>query len=329
MNAVSLPVHPIFLASGNELRLRLRCPVCRQDLPGSSVRSQNSCSVCGFRIAHVDGIFRALAPDREQYFRRFIREYEMVRTKEGRGSQSSDYYLALPFHDLSGNNSWQWQIRARSFRHIVKRIFVRIEREHSRGADVLDIGAGNCWFSYRLAVRGHRPVGVDLADNTFDGLGGAHHYLSRLKTAFPCFQAEMDRLPFASSQFDCVIFNAAFHYSTNYERTLRECLRCLRRPGYVVIADSPFYSRAESGDQMVRAKHVEFQRKFGFPSDSIQSREFLTHQVLSELSQTFSFLWHVETPWYGVDWALRPLKARIRRKREPAKFHVVWAKVER
>jgi ubiquinone/menaquinone biosynthesis C-methylase UbiE len=324
MNSVLAPVNPV--PSAKQLHVCLQCPVCRTDIDDSA--SQSACSACGFTIAQVDGIYRALAPDREQYFRRFIREYELVRRNEGRGSATADYYLALPFQDLTGCNSWQWEIRACSFQHIVNRIFLRIEPEHPIGADVLDMGAGNGWLSYRLAARGHRPVALDLGDNTFDGLGAAENYFSQLKKRFPCFQSEMDRLPFASSQFDCVIFNAAFHYSTDYERTLRECLRCLRRPGYVVIADSPFYSCTESGDQMIREKHAEFQRKFGFLSNSIQSREFITRQILSELSQTFSFRWNVETPWYGVNWALRPIKARLRRKREPAKFHVAWARVE-
>lgn len=64
-------------------------------------------------------------------------------------------------------------------------------------------------------------------------------------------------------------------------------------------------------------------------SDSIPSREFLTRQVLSELAEKFCLRWRVETPWYGVNWALRPLKARLRRKREPARFHVVWARAEK
>lgn len=79
---------------------------------------------------------------------------------------------------------------------------------------------------------------------------------------------------------------------------------------------------------MVREKHSEFKRKFGFASDSIRSREFLTCPTLSELSEKLSLHWHVETPWYGINWALRPIKAWLRRKREPAKFHVVWARVE-
>jgi len=57
-------------------------------------------------MAEQNGIFRALAPERESHFRQFIREYEMVRAQEGRGSDSSNFYLELPFRDLTGRNSW-------------------------------------------------------------------------------------------------------------------------------------------------------------------------------------------------------------------------------
>jgi SAM-dependent methyltransferase len=276
----------------------------------------------------VNGIFRCLAPGRELYFRQFIREYGLVRTKEGRGSSSPEYYLELPFKDLTGRNGWQWRIRARTWRHMTTRLLPEVERCFPRHCDVLDVGAGNCWLSYRMALRGHRPVAVDLLDNNADGLGAARHYLPHLRQPFLRFQAEMDRLPFEPGQFDVVIFNASFHYSVDYERTLAEVLRCLRRPGHVIIADSPSYSRDENGRRMLEEKHAAFKQRFGFRSDSIQSHEYLTPEALHELEKKMGLQWSVLKPWYGVNWALRPAKARLLRRREPAKFHLLWAKVD-
>jgi len=272
-------------------------------------------------------ILCALTPDRELHFRKFIQEYEMVRANEGRGSSSADYYHALPFRDLTGHNVWQWKIRAQTFRHMEKHILPEVEQIHPRGCDLLDIGAGNCWLSFRLALRGHRPVAVDLLTNEADGLGAAKHYFRQLPRTFPRFQSEMDRLPFASEQFDVVIFNASFHYSIDYERTLAEALRCLRRPGHLIIADSPFYWHDESGCTMLEERRAAFQQRFGFRSDSIESREYLTPKVLDELARQLSLHWTVLKPWYGIGWALRPFKARLLRRREPAKFYLLWAKV--
>jgi SAM-dependent methyltransferase len=105
-----------------------------------------------------------------------------------------------------------------------------------------------------LAQLGHHPIAVDLQTNSFDGLGAAIHYQHSLPKLFPRFQAELDRLPFANGQFDCAIFNASFHYSENYDRTLAETIRCLRPGGTIVIADSPLYSREEVGLQLVEER---------------------------------------------------------------------------
>jgi SAM-dependent methyltransferase len=310
--------------------LELQCPVCVPPQHMSDLRGavQWVCPKCGFVVPEVGGIFRCLAQDRELYFRQFIREYELVRAQEGRGSSSPEYYLSLPFKDLTGRNRWQWEIRARTWRHMEEYVLPEIECSHPEGCDVLDIGAGNCWLSYRLALRGHRPVAVDLLENDADGLGAARHYLPSAPRPFLRFQAEMDRLPFGSEQFHVVIFNASFHYSVDYEKTLNEALRCVRRPGYVIIADSPFYSRDENGQKMLAEKRAEFERRFGFRSDSIQSREYLTPEVLNELADKLGLQWSIFKPWYGMNWALRPVKARFLHRREPARFYLLRAKVQ-
>ena len=256
-----------------------------------SATSFPPCSACGFVLRNEKGIWQMLSTERAERFRQFVREYECVRSQEGRGSLHPDFYLALPYQDLSGCNTWQWKIRARSFRYLEERILPELELSHSHGLDVLDIGAGNGWLSYRLALRGHRPVALDLLDNEMDGLGAASHYFPSLPEPFLRFRAEMDRLPFVARQFDLAIFNAAFHYSEDYERTLAETLRCSHRPGYFVILDSPFYYYAEAGQQMVKERRAAFEKKFGFRSDSVPSREYLTSEVLEKLARFGHFEW--------------------------------------
>src|SRR5579859_2772021 len=313
-----------------EPALRLQCVICSRILVKSGgLDSEWVCPQCGFELSTVKGIFRCLAPGRELHFEQFVREYELVRSKEGRGSAASDYYLALPFNDLSGYNTWQWGIRARTWRHLEKHLLRDIERSYPNGCNVLDIGAGNCWLSYRLALRGHHPVAADLLANDTDGLGAAKHYFNHLSRPFPRFQAEMDRLPFASEQFDVAVFNASFHYSVDYEATLREALRCLRRPGHIIIVDSPFYRRDESGRVMVQEKRDSFERQFGFRSDSIPSREYLTQAILDELAAKFSVQWKLQRPWYGWNWAFRFVLSRLLRRREPSKFFVIWTGVQK
>ncbi len=318
-------------SSVTEAGLRLQCPLCDHPLatfdPASTLTSPR-CSSCGFTLFNSNGIWHALAPARKEHFRQFIHEYQTVRSSEGRCSPGAHFYLALPYQDLTGRNAWQWKIRARSFDFLEQRILPQIQREYPRGFDFLDIGAGNGWMSYRLALRGHRPVAVDLLVNDEDGLGAARHYFYYLPKPFPRFQAEMDHLPFGPQQFDVVIFNASFHYSENYQRTLREASRCLRRPGHILIVDSPFYNRDDSGQRMVEQRRGDFQKRFGFRSDSVASREYLTPQVLEDLARSCSLTWRILTPWYGLSWALRPFKSWLWRRRESAKFYILWAVVK-
>ncbi len=72
-------------------------------------------------MLNEDGIWNALPTVRKAYFERFIREYRFVREAEGRGSRDPEYYLALPFQDLSGHNQQQWAIRSRTYDFLERR----------------------------------------------------------------------------------------------------------------------------------------------------------------------------------------------------------------
>jgi SAM-dependent methyltransferase len=182
---------------------------------------------------------------------------------------------------------------------------------------ILDLGAGNGWLANRLAQRGHLVAAIDLMTNSFDSLGAYIHY----EAPFIPIQADFDHLPFtdgsdasigdASTGFDLIIFNASFHYSTCYEKTLQETLRVLRPQGLVVLLDSPLYRDPASGEQMVREREACFTRQYGFPSNALSSQNYLTYERLESLAVQFSLDWRRYRPRYGLRWALRPWKARL------------------
>ena len=308
----------------------VRCPRCSArmgPLPLDGI--ELACPDCEVHIGRERGVWRALLPERVAYFARFVGDYQFIRAAEGRGSVSDEYYLALPDRDLSGRNRFQWAIRARTFRYIESNILPRLTRLDRPALRILDLGAGNGWMSYRLALRGHQPVAVDLMTNDQDGLEAAQHYAHRLPGLFPRFEAELENLPFADAQFDLAIFNASFHYSENYEKTMAETLRCLHSDGTVLIADSPWYSDEESGRRMLEERRALFIKRYGFPSDGMASLEYLTDQRLADLETRFGLMWQVHQPYYGLQWQMRPLLARIRRRRSPSHFRVFVAKPAR
>ena len=285
------------------------------------------CVHCGATTASADGIWFCLAPGRAEHLRRFVEEYEFIRSAEGRKGEHDDYYLALPYKDRSGRNVEQWKIRARTFDEVVRSIVKPLAGRLARPLRILDLGAGNGWMSYRLSVLGHSPVAVDILTNDQDGLGAGARFRSQIDPLFPRVQADLDRLPFPSSSFDLAIFNASFHYSENYELTLAEALRCTRPGGSTVIADTAWYADEASGTQMVEEKHRRFLNAYGFRSNSLASLEFLTPDRLERLAEAFHFEWKVIEPSYGVRWALRPLRARLARRRTPSRFRIYTAEV--
>lgn len=236
----------------------------------------------------------------------FLRAYAAIRSTEGRGSSDSAYYRALPYADLTGRNSAQWQIRARTFEYFRRHILPR------RPCDIADLGAGNCWLSCRLAGLAHRPVAIDIFGDPMDGLGAARHYPVR----FPVVEAEFDNLPFPSQSFDLAVFNSSFHYSADYVKTLTEVRRCVRPAGRVVILDTPIYQRKEHGEAMRRERAAD-------RSHALGSIEYLDLQMLRDLARELRLQWKTYRPWYGWNWHLRPLRARLARRRPPSRFWIL------
>jgi SAM-dependent methyltransferase len=300
--------------AGLDLDVKMRCPRC-----GAAIDGLN-CMLCGCRMRISRGIVHALPPERAAHYARFIEDYERIRTAEGRGSDNEEFYLSLPYKDVSGRNSGQWRIRARSYDYLIQHVLKRNPQD--AGRRILDIGAGNCWMSFRLALAGHHPFAVDLLANDRDGLGAAVHYQKRLPKLFPRFQAEITRLPFQSEQFDAIVFNASFHYSEEYAAALGEALRCVKKGGLAIISDTPWYGSEESGMQMVSERRAAFAHRYGTASDSIRSLEYLTDERLRSLAKELSLEWTIHSPRYGFKWAMRPVMAKLRRRREPSRFRI-------
>jgi SAM-dependent methyltransferase len=283
------------------------CPRCRGVLQKISEHELH-CASDQLNFQQVDGIWKFLLPERQSYYARFIADYETIRSLEGRQSQDPAYYRSLPFKDTSGKFSADWKIRAASSQ--------LLERMIAPGIHVIDLGAGNGWLSNRLSVLGCDVHAVDLLVNPQDGLGAWKYY----ENQFTPVQAEFSHLPFADKFASLVIFNASFHYSESYEETLEEALRVLGPAGKIIIMDSPVYHCAGSGEKMIAERKSSFLIQYGFASDSIKSKSYITHKQMDQLGQSLGIQWRHLRPFYGLRWALRPWLARFLGRREPAEF---------
>lgn len=283
------------------------CPRCKGELTFEAP-DQLRCQKEALTFRQMDGIWRFLLPERESYYSLFIEEYEKVRHFEGRFSADVAYYRALPFKDLSGRFSSDWKIRAKSFEVLSKLL--------QTPSKIIDLGAGNGWLSNRLTEFGHEVFAIDLLTNSEDGLGAWRYY----ETKFASLQAEFSFLPFSTAVADVLIFNASLHYAENYNQVLTEGLRVLKPDGVLIVMDSPIYHDGASGREMLAERKMQFQTRYGFSSDSLQSEGFLTYHRMEELGKSLGVYWKHIIPNYGWKWLLRPFWARLRGKREPAQF---------
>ncbi|MFW6097810.1 MAG: class I SAM-dependent methyltransferase, partial [Chloroflexota bacterium] len=124
-------------------------------------------------------------------------------------------------------------------------------------------------------------------------------------------------------QLDLVIFGGSIHYATSLEETLREALRVLRRDGKVVILDSPVYGHTRSGEQMVAELQQQLAREHSIDASVLPHENFLTPRRLSSLGAALGIRWRLKEPFYGWRWALAPWLARLRGRRQPARFYLI------
>jgi SAM-dependent methyltransferase len=260
-----------------------------------------------------------LDPSRARAFHAFVERYEFVREAEGRRLQDPKVLKALPYLGGSGARRREWAIRAKSFRTLIRDVVAPFERAARRSLRVLDLGSGVGWLAYRLARRGHDVAAVDLLVNDFDGLGVHRHY----DGAFLSVEAEFDRLPFGDAAFDVVVYNASFHYASDYAATLEESLRVLSPGGRIVVMDTPLYREASSGEAMVREREESFAARYGIEKHAVWTEGFLTYDRLEALGRSFSIRWELVEPWYGLRWWIKPWWAGLRGSREPARFKLM------
>ena len=288
------------------------CPICRGSLV-EIASGRLHCPADDVEYTRKDGIWRFLTSRNAAEADRFLDDYRRLRQDEGWGTEDHAYYRALPFHDTTGRHHEIWRIRAASY-GLLRRLTTG-DRQH-----IVDLGAGNCWLSWRLAEAGHAVDAVDVSDDPADGLGAA---LAYPKIRFGRVQASFDQVPFADRELDLAIFNGSLHYSADLGDTLAEAKRLIRPGGRLVIMDSPVYRHAKSGERMLKQRQQDWQEQYGSDFGASPSEGFLTRRRLHRLGRALDLEWRVYPLPLGWRWHLTPFVALALGRREPARFPLI------
>lgn len=284
------------------------CPRCSVALSSSL-----TCPHCATVFEKREGIYRFLLPERFAEIGPFLTQYRLVRAQDGYRSFTEDSYRNLPYIQAEGPQADVWRVRQQSYEHLV-----RLLDGHSRA--ILDLGAGNGWLSHRLTKLGHGLVAVDWLDDEDDGLGARRHY----PVQFTCVQADFDRLPFATRQFDAVIFNASLHYVADLAASLSKAHKLLKPNGQMFVMDSPTFHLDSSGQRMLNEHIQRLSADYGLREVLQPGIGFLTDQTMNELGKALGIAFRFYRSCGAPLWAMKRWLWGVRRRRETAAFGV-WA----
>lgn len=294
-----VPAPPAPTEDAEDREWRLLCPECGHSafLAGAFLY----CPSEGRRFARMGAILPLLSEKRRRELELFLDGYRRVRRAEGWGGDAR-YYRELPFADRSGRHRPIWRLRARSYRAVVA---VLRRAYGARRLRALELGAGNCWFSSRLARLGHFVLATDVSLDEDDGLSAFDRYREGVPPTLDRAQAHMEELPLAMAQFDLVVANGSIHYARDLRRVVRETHRVLRSGGMFCVLDSPTYRRRDAGETMIERRIEEHRRCYGVPPDpAIQSGYLLLSEFLL-LLELEGFRARVIQPFPGVERTLR------------------------
>jgi len=303
---------------------KLRCPEC--GAAAFSVGADVVCPTEARRVSGCDGVLTLMRAERMAALAPFLQAYRLVRRSEGWGGDA-EYYRGLPFTS-GGRHRAVWRLRARSYRaalRVIEKRFPETKRADEQdkiALRMLEVGAGNAWFSWRMAERGHYVLATDISLDEEDGLGALARYAwpkTALHSRLTRARAEMEELPLEDSQFDVVIANGALHYARSVPRAIAEARRVLRTGGFFLVLDSPVYDAHETGRAMVRRRDNDHRERLGvLPTE--RTTGFLVASEFRSKLESAGFRVETRQPFEGLARRLRRGYCVLRRNDLPARF---------
>jgi len=292
---------------------RFVCPECSERVVTNG-DDGFVCPACGAVFPRERGILRFMPPGRTLSLEPFLSQYRAVRERDGFRESSPEYYRALPMVRRDDPRAAEWRVRRESYTALQGRVLPAVWDGPTR---ILDLGAGNCWLSHRLAASGHRVVAVDCLDDDVDGLGVYRHY----PVAFVVVQGDFDALPFEPLQFEVVVLNGSLHSSLDPIATLGGARAMLAPGGTIVVMDSPMFVTDSAGMAMLDAQRRRWAEADGNGAAPVQPGVgYLTFELLKRAAGELGLRAEFFRSRGPLGWRIRRELGRIRLGRAPAAF---------
>lgn len=117
--------------------------------------------------------------------------------------------------------------------------FRSLEGLNFKNKKVLDVGAGRCWSSKYLTLKGAQVVALDLLDHPTIGLGAGEILMRRNNIKFTRVVADMNNIPFKNELFDYVVISGSLHHTMDLGLTINEITRVLKHGGSLLVTNEP------------------------------------------------------------------------------------------
>jgi len=166
-----------------------------------------------------------------------------------------------------------WLIRSLEKSEILSELYRFIEFK----GEILELGAGSCWFSSGLSLLGSvsRIYCLDMSRSILENIAPyvMKHLGANTEKLFRVI-GDFNKLWFQDRKFDFVVFDASLHHipESNHSRVLKEVYRVLRTDGKVVAINEPFLSSNSTFNKYRKSRFGVHERKYGV-TENIYTKE--------------------------------------------------------
>lgn len=181
-------------------------------------------------------------------YREFERLYLAIRQTEGRILTVEQL---RHFPDISGfPYPDEWKVRLKSAKSLAK---------HIKGVqEILEIGCGNGWLSYFLALKGHHVTGLDINLFELEQAATAFNLPNLIFVYEDIFESNLPR-----GAFSHIIFSSSIQYFPSISDLFEAVFPLLNREGQIHIINSPIYEASEVRQAQERSQ--KYYKQLGFP----------------------------------------------------------------